>query len=243
MPNLLVLSVVLTWVQHKLVPTYKSPWCGLGALKIMSDISRSAPMAYRVLGLPFVNYYHWFKFAGIVWALWNVKYALGETAMFYTAAILPITFWYDYWDWSFELAGLMAAISGNLALAIVAGALWALSRETAPISPLMYFYNAHDWAGTITIAAVIGGIMLVVRLVQGKRDLYCDRFMTRVNLELLLARNPRAWISLALAIIASVGIIARGQYPALAIVVAGLTMAKLDETRVFASVIPLAVML
>jgi len=247
--QILFLAVALAWLQHKACPTYQSKWCGLGALHSLKNKQPPAPMAYRVLGYPFrvnIYAYHAFKAACIYAALFAVREALGDTALWITAFILPFTFWYDYWDWAIEMAGFYFALSGNFYAAMVFAALWGMSRETAPLVGIVYLLAGYDVLGAAALSLCAVLVMLAVRLVQGKRQLYCDRFMLVVNNKLIASKSERAYISVIVILLCVAGIVLHGALYGLvplALIFAGVAMGKLDETRLFSTAVPMAVFL
>lgn len=238
---ILVIAAALWQVEYRLAPRFNSQWCGLGALKMRSDTQKS-PMAYRVLALPFVRFYQPFKFACIALALGAVRYAAGWEVMLITAALLPVTFWYDVWDWGIELAGVWLAISGNLPAALILAVLWGLSRETAFMGGIAYWLATGDYLGGVAVTFAGSMSLITVRRWTGLRPMYCDRFMVAVNNGLLMNGNVKAWTSVALIVLACAGAVVRGRVDGLVplvLIVAGVTMGKLDETRLFASALPL----
>ncbi len=239
-----ILTAMLAYLEYRAAPIYNGKWCGFGAMLQRSE-QQPAPMAYRVLALPFVKsfkMYILFKGLCIYFALLSVQNALGDTAMIITAALLPLTFWYDYWDWGVEMAGLYFAISGDFYAAVIFAVLWGMSRETAPLGGVAYTLATGDIIGGAIITASAMLTLYTVRRVVGKRPLYCDRIMMRVNSKLLTSLNSRAWASFALIILICVAAISSGKLFALVplvLVWAGVIMGKLDETRLFASALPL----
>jgi hypothetical protein len=240
----ILITLYLTFIQHKAVPKYHSQWCGFGALRNLTDPTQPAPMAYRVLGYPFrknIYLYHAFKAVGIFAALFAVWQAFGNTALYVTALVLPFTFWYDCWDWTIEMAGIYFAIAGNLPAAALFALLWGLSRETAPLSGVVYWLAGGDIVDAATVGMIAIGAKAAVYAWQGIRPLYCDRFMIRVNNALLMKGSERARISVVVILLAVAGVVVHGQVYGLiplVLIVAGVTMGKLDETRLFSSAVP-----
>lgn len=238
-----LIALLMTLAQTIAAPTHDSPWCGLGALR-RAGPKQAAPMVYRVLALPFRRSawcYLIFKFATTWGALVCIMYAWGERSALITAVILPLTFWYDYWDWPIELAGVAMAASGNLPAAVLLAVAWGMSRETAPLSGMIYFLATWDALGGLVLVGVAFLTMTAVRAWVGRRGLYCDRWMVRVNIGLLQKGNIRAWASVILCgliIAAAVVSLRPDTLVPLVIIAAGASMGKLDETRLFSAAIP-----
>lgn len=176
--------------------SYESPFNGLGTVDLVNARNAKAPMAYRVLvpwligGLerlcpslrPYrVTVYEGFKIVSLALAMAACERILGMTGALLVAALLPVTFGFDYWCWAIELLAFALALSGSLQLTLLAAIALALSRETAPLVPLTYLLVTQDWRGTLVIGLATGLTLLGVRLYVGQRPLYCDRVMMRRN--------------------------------------------------------------
>jgi hypothetical protein len=237
---------------------YGAPWNGIGAVDGVLRRDTPAPMAYRVLvpwlllparalKLPLLESYEILKVLLIALALLSVDLAFGRQAALLTAALLPATFLYDYWDWAPELAGICLAMTGDIRLAIPGLALHGLSRETAPLAALAYGLKTGDVEGTVFLLLLSGCLWVLVRLVQGRHKLYCKRVMLGANLQALRewrAYRP-AWLSsLAVSVVITAAALAvaplfgpAGLVPVL-LAGAGWTLARAEETRVFSSLLP-----
>jgi hypothetical protein len=177
-------------------PGYGLPYCGLGTVDGVNQRRLLAPMAYRVL-VPWIigfveavvrplrtrrlEVYEALKITLMALAFWSIEMALGIRTALIVAALLPMTFSFDYWDYAVELGALAMAVGGNMQGAVIGGVLLALSRETAPLVPVTYLLATGDANGTLVIALATGLTMLGVRLRIGYRKLYCDRFMWAGN--------------------------------------------------------------
>ncbi len=245
-------------------PNYSSPFNGFGAIDLVLHGKAKAPMSYRVLApwicgaleklhIERIAIYQALKILLNALAFLMVALAFGLPTAMLTAVLLLLTVKYDYWDWQAEMIGVCAGLTGSLPLAIGGGIVHGLSKETAPLTPLAYLVTTGDGVGTLLVGMATIGAMALPRLIYGKKPLYCERFQVRYNLKLFdgfADRGMWKWgqwfhtdIFIACALTLSTGLaqFARlrldGIIPA-AILAAGWTMAKADETRVFALVIP-----
>lgn len=244
--------------------SYESPFNGLGATDLVNARNAKAPMAYRVL-VPWIiaalerlnprlHYYRTTVYEGLkvvtlAVALWACNRALGLTGALLVAAMLPMTFAFDYWCWPVELAAFALALTGNMQLTLLGGIALALSRETAPLIPLTYLLATGNWNGALIIALGTGLTLLGVRLYVGKRPLYCDRFMWRRNLaelkEFTFSHHPLFMDYSLFAVLITVlvvGVVVTGRAGAawpipLIILALGWTMGVARETRIFAPVL------
>lgn len=220
-----------------------APWSGYGAIDGVLNKNSDAPMVYRVL---------------VPWIIRDVKlwkYEICQVILIYISIVsiytawnlsivsmsmilLTVTFWYDYWDWTLEVIGLSLALV-SFPLSILGVMLLGLSRETAPLVGLVYALHTKNFLGG-AIISIIGFIVLyIVRKIQGKHPLYCKRWMIKENIELLKKGNISAWLSVLLVAMYLPTVFIRPEAIGLfLLVIAGLTMAKVNETRVFVAVIP-----
>ena len=241
--------------------SYDSPFNGLGTVDLINQKTIKAPMAYRVL-LPWfirgieqvfprleryrVTVYEVFKILFLTLALWACDYVLGIERALLIAALLPMTFAFDYWEWPLELMGYALALSGNIPLTCLGCLVVSLSRETAPLVPLTFILVSGNVSVGLQLFALTFAVLLAVRLYIGKRPLYCDRIMLKRNWsELkLFAHNhhPLGLDYSAYAVLLSVltGVVvlrgaagAAGLIPLL-ILGLGWTMGVARETRIFA---------
>ena len=237
-------------------------WNGYGAMAGTLDRSNAAPMRYRVLvpwlWAPFrrwsiergVLMYQVLKVALLAGALVVAERLLGRAGMLALAVLVAVTFEFDYWDCYAELLGLglvlWGAQRGAPVAVAVGGVVWGLSRETALLAPAMGLVAGGGWMG---LAALTGPAALgLVQLVQGRADLYCERWtMQAYNVPDLALARERADVGPALSVawmVATVAVVllGRGVMPAalartawssLAWLAAGWTMARARETRIF----------
>lgn len=255
----LLLSVCLDRAQTLIaLPNYGARWNGIGAIEETLAKTTQAPMAYRVLvpwivgaarklGAPILETYQVLKVILMAGAFMAVHLAWGWETALVTAIILVATFQYDYWDWAPEMIGISLAIAGVFPLAIAGAVIHALSRETAMLIPLAYYLSTNNLPESLALLFVVGMILALVRFLQGKHPLYCDRWMVKRNLEGIKAiRNMRpfwlsgTFISLVICGLAAAFSLATGALAIipLALIVSGWTMAVAEESRVFSSVIP-----
>lgn len=248
----LLLALCLARVQYVACKFNQSArWNGLGAIPGVQARVAGAPMAYRVLAAWALgkhanpNWYQVFMLALIWGALYSVYLAWGSTVMLITAILLTVTFWYDYWDIWPELIGFSLALV-SFPLALIGVAIHGLSRETAFLVGLVYGLHSNDWLGAaiLTITGVV--ILALVRVIQGKHPLYCDRFMISVNKDLLIHFKPPyilspQHISLVVCALACAGAWGRADGLIVPVLIgAGWILAKGNETRIFAAVLPYA---
>ena len=240
-----ILALCLARVQYMATKFNQSArWNGRGAILSVLDKSADAPMAYRVLAAwtigKRIDLYQPFQFALIWIALYSVYLAWGMNVLLITCVLLVATFFYDYWDVWPELIGLSLALV-SFPLALLGVAIHGLSRETAPLCGLAYALHSGDWIGGGIISVTGFTILWLVRRIQGKRPLYCDRWMYKKNITMLKELKPAVLISVLLSLLALAGAWGRwdGLIPLMLIGAGGL-MAKGDETRVFSAALPWA---
>jgi hypothetical protein len=243
---------------------YSSLYNGFGAIDTVNAGTAKAPMAYRVLmpwlirliertGARRIAIYQGMKIVLNAGAFAAITAAFGLQTALLSAILLLLTIKFDYWDWQAEMIGVCAAMTGNLVAAAIGGMIHGLSKETAPLVPLAYLIRTGDWSGTLVVATVTALALALPRIVYGPRPMYCSRNQARYNLDLFKAFTDRefwAWgqwfhVDIFIACALTLGTVAAqlarpaldGIIPA-AILAAGWTMAKADETRVFALTIP-----
>lgn len=246
-------------------PNYESLYNGLGAVNLVLRRETKAPMAYRVL-VPWLIWfsetvlktknedraivYEVIKIGLNACALWAVGEAFGVGAALGTAVLLLLTFYYDYWDWAVEMAGVVLAATGRIELALPGALLLGFSRETAPLAAVAFFLKTFDAPLSFVVLCAAVLPMAGVRLYVGRRALYCDRWQIRYNLDLLknilkvvpVFYSP-TFISVFLSVACVIGAAFRVWNDAtwlvpLAAIGAGWTLAKADETRVFSLALP-----
>lgn len=242
-------------------------WNGWGAVGGTWRRDNGAPMRGRVL-VPWVLWmlgktlrvaedpkgllvaYQVLKVGLLAGALAVVEALLGVKGMLVVAVLVATTFEFDYWDCYGELLGvglvLWGAQSGALWAVAVGGVVWGLSKETALLAPVLGLLGGGVWCG---LAGMAGPVVIgVVRVVQGRAELYCARWTLRVYNAGDLRRAVARWdvgpyLSIAWTV-ATVGAVVLGRGAmeevmgrtagvALAWPVAGWLMARARETRVF----------
>jgi len=183
----------------------------------------------------------------LMWgALAVARQIVGTAGMLALAVLVASTFEFDYWDCYAELLGVGLCVMGSPWAALAGGVIWGLSRETAVLAPGLALLSGGPWCA---VAALSGpGAMGAVRLVQGRAGLYCERWTLRAyNVpDLRQAReigDVGPWLSIGWMVAGIVTAVwGRGRMPAalagtmpvaLVWLVAGWTMARARETRVF----------
>ncbi len=258
----LLIALALDRVQLKLgQPSYGSAYCGIGAVDAVNARAAQAPMAYRVLVPWLIGLAEWLipalkphrltllyeplKIGLLAFALAAAAAALGMKGALLVAALLPATFYFDYWDGAVELGALALALTGDVRWALIGGLLLALSRETAPLAAVTYMLVTHDVGCGLQVLSATLAVLLIVRLWAGRKPLYCDRWMVRINAQdvrRIAANRPvyTSEIAMSLGLTAlTLGAVVSGRagpaWPVpLAVLAAGWTMARAAEPRVFA---------
>lgn len=259
----LLIAVALDRAQLKIgASTYGSAYCGIGCVDAVNQRQALSPMAYRVL-IPWLiglaerlapalkahrlpALYEPMKIGLLALTLASIETAAGRTAALVVAALLPMTFYFDYWDWAAEMAGFALALTGHFEYALVGAVMVALSRETAPLVAVIYALITREWVQALIVFGVTGWIMFAMRCRVGYRPLYCERWMWRVNwsdLQQIMLNRPVYLGEMAMSLLITalaVGVVLAGRAGAawpvpLVLLVMGWTMARAPETRVFAA--------
>jgi len=188
----IIVAVVLGALEWRVVRrNLGAVWNGYGAMLGTLRRDNAAPMRYRVLmpwalaGLARVfrfritpAHYQVAKVVLLAGALVAAEALLGMTGMLALAVLVATTFEFDYWDCYAELLGVGLVLSGAPWLVALGGLVWGLSRETVLMAPALGLLAGGPWCG---VAAALGPVTLaVVRLVQGRSDLYCERWTSKV---------------------------------------------------------------
>lgn len=233
-------------------------WNGYGAIVGVLRRDSDAPMRYRVL-VPWlmrvcrcrsVVVYQMIKTMLLACALVVGERLLGVGGMLMLAVLVATTFEFDYWDCYAELLGvgcvLLAGETGDWRLAVAGGVVWGLSKETAVVAPGLGLLAGGWWFGLAGLSGPV--VMGLVRIVQGRADLYCERWTWRAyNLrDLRLARerwDVGPWCSILWTVVTvgamivegrvTTGVMERTAGMAGVWLVAGWLMARARETRVF----------
>lgn len=240
---------------------YGARWNGYGAINGTINKTADAPMVYRVL-VPWIigalerihprvklcrlEIYEALKIILIGLAFWSINRAWNFNTAILVAAILPITFRFDYWDWSAELAGVAMAMTGEVPLAIIGATIAGLSKETAPLVPLAYLSVTGDVPIAVILMFYVGILWVLIRMVQGEHKLYCDRWMVKRNLQELKRWKSKPVflsdmaMSIAITVLAIIAMLhfQPGWIIPLAIIGAGWTLAVGAETRIFVVALP-----
>ena len=242
-------------------PNYGSLYNGYGAIELTAKKAIKAPMAYRVL-VPFlvtwivkafkiIPKYHVFVYQAIkaffvVVAAFSVVQVFGYTAMFLTFSILLLTIQYDYWDWPIELAAVVFAAGGLYLPTIILAILFSMSRETSIVIGPIFYASTGNLSFSMGLLVLTISTILAVRLIVGKQELYCKRYMWNYNIGLF--KNFFKWkpflysplfVSAAITIGTVLTILIKPQFWFISILlVAGWILAKADEPRIFSSCVP-----
>lgn len=171
---------------------------------------------------------------------------LGRAGVLALALAVALTLEFDYWDCYAELLGMGLALTGSPGWVAVGAVVWGLSRETAGLAPVLGYVAGGFWAG---LAGLLGPAVLgAVRVVQGPARLYCERWTWRAynvgDLKAAWGRlDPGPLLSLGWTVATVAAVVwgrgemgeelARSAPAALIWLVAGWTMARARETRVF----------
>lgn len=266
-----ILAVFFGWFIERAqmfitAPNLGAVYNGYGTIEGVNKRIIAAPMAYRVL-LPwmialyekifhaestlekrFVTY-ETLRLISTIYALWAVSVAWDIQTMILFGILLLATFKYDYWDWSYEVAGIALCLTGNLYLAIPAIILHGMSRETAPLGAVAFYFATGDIELSIILGVFSLAVLLVVRMIVGDRELYCKRFMIRENIQLVMemfkyypAYYAETIISVLITILVIISLVSMpvGWLIPITLLVSGWTMGKADESRVFTAALPWA---
>lgn len=179
---------------------YGAKYNGIGAVDDTVNRTADAPMAYRVL-FPAViisieRVFHVDKrhrvtllYTPLKLLATTIMLALGAYvftpawSLLY-AAIIQSTFYYDYWEWVVEICGLLAALSGDLTMVLIAAVLWPLSRESWVMLAPTYYLTTWDWYGSVLVIVITLCISTAVKLWVGKKEIYNKGMkMSLVNLD------------------------------------------------------------
>ena len=237
---------------------YDNVHVGWGSIPGTLRRKNMAPMRYRVL-VPWtigrikdintrLNAYAVFRWLSVAAALACVAWAWDWKVALVTAAMIPVTFEFDYWNWPIELGAVALGMTGLFVPAAVGGVFLALSKETAPIVAVAYWSVTQDWIGAGIILALIMAIMAAVRAYQGKAVLYCERWMLWRNIEKLkewresspmIFGSPVLTLSVTiLIIVSSLTRMGWDSIVPLSFLAAGYFFALANETRIFVSAFP-----
>lgn len=199
-----IFACILLYTEYRLTaPNLGAPWNGYGCIKPVLGGTSQVPMQYRVLipwlyaMIPFLKgkaKYLFIKGVGLWFALYSFGLfcrAFGYTwwhGVLFLAAVLPVTFLYDYADCYYELGFLALGYSlctqgqQHLMWLVPLTLLAALNRETGAFLPLGYFVLTGGIIGTAFLSGVFLVGALLPRIYYGRKDRYCSWYMIRRNL-------------------------------------------------------------
>ncbi len=264
-------ALVLAWAVERAqmiisAPNYGSIFNGLGCVDQVNMRITKAPMAYRVLvpwtmwlvekifGRTFrrVTVYQTLKVLLDSGALYFVGYVFGPFIATLTAVFLLLTFKFDYWDWSVELMAVMMVLTGQPLFMFIAAVLLGLSRETVFILPVVAVLTFGIMSIKFDIAIGIMTLLCAVaffsvRIVVGRREMYCSRYMLPRNWKELkesfkfypfFHSEPLISLILFLTVIPLLFNHVEGWFIPFIIFPLGWVFGIASETRIFATAIP-----
>ena len=248
-----ILAVLAARIQHVASFYRRGPFNGFLTVNETNNKSTNAPMVYRVL-IPWLMKLT--PFRGVV------AYEFWRTFLLWLALVLVAGYWghfaavvwlvfvmsaqmYDTWCYTGETIGITLALTGNLPAAMLGAFVHGLSRETVLINGFVYWLATGDTPGAVILVLWSGCVFLYVRHKQGKKPLYCDRFMIARNWRILTRREtPKvegadvpffygAWINIGIIILSLVGAYYSGRigWTVPVIVLSTVTMGKINEYR------------
>jgi hypothetical protein len=159
---------------------------GLGATDGALNRSSHAPMRYRVLVpwllWPFsrlvrLRVYVIIKALLIFFSLVAVRPLVSDLGLAVFAIALTLTFEFDYWDCYVEVIAVCLLLTGEPVYALIGTTLWALSKETVLIAPVVGFFAG----GPMVALASLPGLLVwwLMHKRQGKASLYYPRWEAR----------------------------------------------------------------
>lgn len=264
-----VVSLFLGWALERAqmivcANNYGSPFNGFGCVEQVNKKNAAAPMAYRVL-VPWliavveklfpkvrgkrIVVYQVIKVVLNGFAIWSVWQAWGFETALLTCFLLVLTFRFDYWDWTLEIAGISLAMTGNLTLAVVGVFLHGLSRDTAVLVGAAFFLKTGDIYASLILCSLAALIWVSLRAIIGERPLYCKRWMIFENIglikgimewDLFFHAEPVISTAITALTLAAAMFFPVGWVIPVIILIAGWTMGKADESRVFCAALPWA---
>jgi len=193
---------------------------GYGAIQGVLTRTSSAPMRYRVL-VPWLLWaiprrvrlqvYLAIKALLILLAILAVEPLVSSAGLLVFAIAMAATFEFDYWDCYVEVAAVAMILSGEPVMALVGATLWAFSKETVLLAPVIALFVG----GPTLVMATVAGVVVwgLVHIRQGKAGLYYERWGGRV-IRLRAWRGQANRPPLLLYWIGIVSILASGVYNA-----------------------------
>lgn len=243
----LTLAVVLVLAALEFRITRRNigtPYNGYGALEGTLWRANASPMRGRVLAAWLVGWlpprprliaYQVFKWGLCYAALALFAELVGLVPMLLLALLIASTFAFDYLGCYAELLGVCLCLTGEPGAVVAGSIIWGLSRETVLLAPVL----AWPWG----LAGVAARLLVVIW--QGRPALYCERWTLRaLNVPDLRAMWRRLDSHMVMAVLWTLAtpIVVLAPLPApfkgtawapLVWIVAGWTMARARETRVF----------
>lgn len=197
---------------------------GYGAIEGVRKKKSPAPVRYRVL-IPWLIPKNKALYLVARFALVLCVFLVADARVLLALLIIS-TMEYDYWDQYAELLGALLIMTGTVWGAVMGAVIWGLSRETVLLGVL---FGPHR----LLVAGVGIAVLALVRIVQGKAKLYCERWT-------LLAYN---WPDLKLAwrrgdarpywsVLWSIGAVLASPL-CIPIVAVGWLLGRARETRIF----------
>jgi hypothetical protein len=255
-----VVAVLVARVQHYATLPRRGQYNGIETMEATLNRTAKAPMVYRVL-MPYLvkitplddeNAYELWRTLLLWGALLSVYSVWGVSATLFYAVFVASAQIYDTWCYNGETIGIHTALLGVPALAIVGILLHGTSRETVLINGFVYWLATGDILGGLALSAFAMLIFYAVRKAQGKREMYCDRFVYKDNWKLLrkkidpirLFPEPHIIYSPYITLIA-IALVLFGAYHVgivglfvLPFILANVTMGKINEYRLYIALSP-----
>jgi hypothetical protein len=191
-----IVALALLFTEYRLTARNMAvKWNGLGSINPVLSGDSVAPMQYRVF-VPWL--YRLFRFGdiftrylvikgiGIWFALYAFSLFCGAmgvdpiAGMLLLAAVLPITFLYDYTDCYYDLGFLALAYTislmgqQHLMWLVMITLLASLNRETGVFIPLGYFVLTGGIIGTVFLLGISIVGLIIPRAYYGKKPRYCS---------------------------------------------------------------------
>lgn len=165
-------------------------------------------------------------------------------AVLWLVFVMSAQIW-DTWCYTGEAIGISLALSGNPFAALAGILVHGMSRETVLLNGFIYWLATGDVVTGIVLTFAAVAVYLFVRLYQGIKPLYCDRFLLKQNIEQL--KKPTEpfifyapYINLIAIALALFGAILSGSigWAVPVLVSANVIMGKIDEYRLQIAVAP-----
>jgi hypothetical protein len=236
-------------------PNYGTGYNGIGAIPLILSKKAPPPGIHRVLMAMLLRYipsrfwepaYEIIMVLMLTIALQTANHLFSLPFALSLAALLPLTFRFDYWDWIPELQAALAATSGNFFLCLPSFFFSALSKETSPLLPIIFFCYHPNLPIYQTISLFLVTIIPIITILIIQGNITFDRQMIQRNANDLLWWYQNSFrnilfrsdmsSTILLTTLSTVAIIQLGfpiAIPWLIILFAGWILATAIETRVF----------